>query len=76
MLAVEADGDEVTTIKGMANEDSPLGIIQAAFQEYHGLQCDFCTPVVIATSDPLSKNSAPSETEIRKHLDGNLCRRA
>ncbi len=75
MLAVEADGGDVSTIEGMANEDGSLGVIQAAFQEHHGLQCGFCTPgMVMAASALLAENSNPSEAEIRHHLDGNICR--
>ncbi len=75
MFALEADGAEVATIEGMANEDGSLGIIQAAFQEHHGLQCGFCTPgMVMATADLLAANSSPSESEIRDYLEGNICR--
>jgi aerobic carbon-monoxide dehydrogenase small subunit len=75
MLALEAEGAEVRTIEGMANEDGSLGVIQAAFQEHHGLQCGFCTPgMVMATADLLATNASPSEAEIRKHLEGNICR--
>ncbi len=75
MLAVEADGGDVSTIEGMANEDGSLGVIQAAFQEHHGLQCGFCTPgMVMAASALLAENSNPSEADIRHHLDGNICR--
>jgi len=75
MLAVEADGEDVSTIEGMANEDGSLGVIQAAFQEHHGLQCGFCTPgMVMAASSLLASNSNPSEAEIRHYLDGNICR--
>ncbi|PHQ94983.1 MAG: carbon monoxide dehydrogenase [Marinosulfonomonas sp.] len=75
MFAQEAEGADVKTIEGMANEDGSLGVIQAAFQEHHGLQCGFCTPgMVMAASDLLAVNSNPSEAEIRNHLDGNICR--
>ena len=75
MFALEADGTEVTTIEGMANADGSLGVIQAAFQEHHGLQCGFCTPgMVMAAADLLAANSNPSESEIRDHLEGNICR--
>ncbi len=75
MFALEADGAQVATIEGMANEDGSLGIVQAAFQEHHGLQCGFCTPgMVMATADLLAANSSPSESEIRDHLEGNICR--
>ena len=75
MLALEADGADVRTIEGMANADGSLGVIQAAFQEHHGLQCGFCTPGMVMAADDLLKNNAnPSEAEIRKYLSGNICR--
>ena len=75
MFALEADGAEVATIEGMANADGSLGVIQAAFQEHHGLQCGFCTPgMVMAASSLLAANSDPSEAEIRDYLEGNICR--
>jgi len=75
MLALEADGANVTTIEGMANEDGSLSVIQASFQEHHGLQCGFCTPGMVMAADSLLKeNSNPSESDIRKHLSGNICR--
>ncbi len=73
MLAVQADGDEVTTIEGLANGE--LHPVQAAFKEHHGLQCGFCTPgMVMSAVDLLSKNPKPSESEIRHWLEGNFCR--
>ena len=75
MLALEADGAEVTTIEGMANADGSLGKIQQAFHEHHGLQCGFCTPgMVIAAAALLAENPKPTEAEIRSYLSGNLCR--
>jgi len=75
MLALEADGADVRTIEGMANDDGSLGVIQAAFKEHHGLQCGFCTPGMVMAADELLKNNtSPSEAEIRKHLSGNICR--
>lgn len=75
MFALDAEGSDIKTIEGMANEDGSLGVIQAAFQEHHGLQCGFCTPgMVMAAADLLASNSNPSEAEIRAHLDGNICR--
>jgi len=75
MLALEADGADVTTIEGMANDDGSLSVIQAAFQEHHGLQCGFCTPGMVIAADALLKqNNNPSESEIREHLSGNICR--
>ena len=75
MFAIEADGSEVTTIEGMANADGSLSVIQAAFQEHHGLQCGFCTPgMVMAAANLLKTNSKPTEMEVREHLEGNICR--
>ena len=75
MLAVQAEGCEVTTIEGMANPDGSLGPIQQAFQDNHGLQCGFCTPgMVMSAADLLKRNPDPSEAEIRAWLEGNLCR--
>ena len=75
MLAVEADGTEVTTIEGMAHADGTLHPIQQAFQDHHGLQCGFCTPGMVMSSAALLKeNPKPTEKEIRTYLEGNLCR--
>ena len=75
MLAREAAGAEVTTIEGMANADGSLGTIQKAFQDYHGLQCGFCTPgMVMSAAALLAENPKPSEAEIRDYLEGNICR--
>jgi carbon-monoxide dehydrogenase small subunit len=72
-FAVQADGSTVTTIEGMANGE--LHPLQAGFKEMHGLQCGFCTPgMIMAAADLLSKNSDPSEHDIRKALEGNFCR--
>ena len=74
MFAWEADGMEVVTIEGMANEDS-LGDIQQAFQDNHALQCGFCTPgMVMSAAALLDENPDPSDAEIRDYLEGNLCR--
>ncbi|SIO14416.1 (2Fe-2S)-binding protein [Vannielia litorea] len=75
MFAQEADGAEVRTIEGMANTDGSLGTIQQAFQDYHGLQCGFCTPGMVMSAAALLKdNPKPSEQEIRNYLQGNICR--
>ena len=75
MLAAEADGAEVATIEGVANADGSLSVIQAAFQEHHGLQCGFCTPGMVMSAAALLKdNPKPSEHEIREYLEGNICR--
>ncbi len=74
MLAVQADGSEITTIEGMANNGT-LHPLQEAFNEKHGLQCGFCTPGMIMTAaDFLKSNPSPSESEIRESLEGNFCR--
>jgi len=74
MLAVQADGAEVTTIEGLA-QNGELHPMQAAFREHHGLQCGFCTPgMVMSAIDLLQENPDPSESEIREWLEGNICR--
>ncbi|GMQ89900.1 MAG: (2Fe-2S)-binding protein [Gammaproteobacteria bacterium] len=74
MLAAQADGTEVVTIEGLAENDK-LHPMQEAFREHHGLQCGFCTPgVVMSALDLVSRNPDPTETEIRQWLEGNLCR--
>ncbi len=75
ILAVEANGAEVATIEGQAAEDGTLNVIQQAFQDHHGLQCGFCTPgMVMSTVALLKDNPKPTESEIRKYLEGNICR--
>lgn len=75
MLAAEADGADVGTIEGQANADGSLNVIQQAFQDHHGLQCGFCTPgMVMSAAALLKENPRPTEGEIRKYLEGNLCR--
>jgi len=74
-LALEVAGAEVKTIEGMANADGSLGVIQQAFQDYHGLQCGFCTPGMVMSAAALLKdNPTPTEAEIREYLEGNICR--
>jgi aerobic carbon-monoxide dehydrogenase small subunit len=74
VLAVQADGAEVTTIEGLAS-DGHLHPVQEAFRECHGLQCGYCTPGMIMQSvDLLKENPNPTEEEIRLGLEGNLCR--
>ena len=73
MLAVQADGSDVTTIEGLANGE--LHPVQEGFWERHGLQCGFCTPGMIMTAAALlEENSNPTSDEIRHGIDGNLCR--
>src|SRR3954469_6980529 len=74
VLAIQADGSEVTTIEGLGQEGN-LHPMQQAFWENHGLQCGYCTPgMIMASPDLLNHNSEPSEHEIREALAGNLCR--
>jgi len=74
MLAVQANGSNITTIEGMADGDN-LHPVQEGFWERHGLQCGFCTPGMIMSSAALiAENPDPSEEEIRHGIEGNLCR--
>jgi aerobic carbon-monoxide dehydrogenase small subunit len=84
VLAVQADGSDITTIEGMSGVRSvgadgtvagELHPLQQAFHEEHALQCGYCTPgMIIAAADLLRDNPHPSDTEIREGLEGNLCR--
>jgi len=74
LLAVQAEGAEVTTIEGLAR-DGQLHPVQAAFQACHGLQCGFCTPgMVMSAVDLAQRVKNPSDQQIRQWLEGNLCR--
>jgi len=74
LLAVQADGCEITTIEGLS-QNGELHPLQEAFNECHGLQCGFCTPGMIMTAaDLLQQNPRPTEQEIRAALEGNICR--
>jgi len=74
VLAAQADGHELVTVEGLA-EDGELHPVQAAFAETGAVQCGFCTPgFVVATADLLARSPNPSEDEIREALSGNLCR--
>jgi len=74
VLAVQAEGSQVTTIEGMGSEDD-LHPLQEAFWKHHGLQCGYCTPgMIMAAVGVLKENPNPSEDEIRHGLEGNLCR--
>ena len=74
VLAVQADGWDITTIEGLANGDQ-LHPMQTAFHENHGLQCGYCTPgMVLAAVSLLKENPSPTEREVREGLEGNLCR--
>ena len=74
VLAVQADGEELTTIEGLGSEDN-LHPMQEAFWNNHGLQCGYCTPgMIMASSALLVENPTPTEQEVRQALEGNLCR--
>jgi carbon-monoxide dehydrogenase small subunit len=75
ILAVQAQGHEITTVEGLANDKDNLHPLQQSFWEAHGLQCGYCTPGILMTMIPfLKQNPNPSEEEIRHALSGNLCR--
>lgn len=75
VLAVQADGQQITTIEGLADADGTLHPMQQAFMEHHGLQCGYCTPgMVMAATSLLNENPNPSERDVRIGLEGNLCR--
>ena len=74
MFAVQADGAKITTIEGL-KRNGELHPVQEGFWEEHGLQCGFCTPgMIISAYQLLERNPDPSEAEIRRGIDGNLCR--
>ena len=74
VLAVQADGAEITTIEGLGTEDN-LHPMQEAFWNNHGLQCGYCTPgMIMSASALLARNPNPTEQEVRLGLEGNLCR--
>ncbi len=74
LLTVQADGSEITTVEGLAT-DGRLDIVQEMFWEHHGLQCGFCTPgMLLAAKQLLARNPSPTDEEIRRGIEGNLCR--
>ncbi len=75
MLAVQADGHEITTVEGIAPSADVLHPLQEAFRDHHGLQCGFCTPGMLTTLlEFLRDNPDPTEREVRVAISGNLCR--
>jgi aerobic-type carbon monoxide dehydrogenase small subunit (CoxS/CutS family) len=75
MLAVQADGHELSTVEGLAIDAERLHPIQRAMHEHHGLQCGYCTPGILMTMTAfLKEHPAPSEDDVREALSGNLCR--
>jgi aerobic carbon-monoxide dehydrogenase small subunit len=75
MFAVQADGQQITTIEGLGAPDGGLSTVQAAFRDHHGLQCGFCTPgFIVSVTAFLREHPNPTDEEIREALSGNLCR--
>ena len=75
MLAVQANGRELSTVEGLAGTDGELHPVQQAMHDHHGLQCGYCTPGILMTMTAyLKQNPQPSEHEVREALSGNLCR--
>jgi aerobic-type carbon monoxide dehydrogenase small subunit (CoxS/CutS family) len=75
MLAVQANGHELSTVEGLASDSGELSPVQKAMHDHHGLQCGYCTPGILMTMTAfLKQNPSPSENEVREALSGNLCR--
>lgn len=75
VFAVQAEGQDITTVEGIANESGELSPVQTAMRECHGLQCGFCTPGFVTTITALLRdNPSPTDAEIREGLSGNFCR--
>jgi len=75
LLAVQADGSKITTVEGLAPEDGEQTPLQQAFSAHHALQCGYCTPgMLISATHLLAANPHPSEEEIRRGIQGNICR--
>jgi aerobic carbon-monoxide dehydrogenase small subunit len=74
MLAVQADGNNIETVEGLA-QDGELNALQQAFSDHHALQCGYCTPGMLMSATALLRDNAhPNEDEIRKGIQGNICR--
>ena len=75
VLAVQADGKQVTTVEGLSGPFDGFSAVQEGFRQEHGLQCGYCTPgMIMAATALLADNPSPSRDEIRENLEGNLCR--
>ena len=75
LFAVQAEGHDLWTVEGLADDDGTLSTIQRSFADSHGLQCGFCTPGFLMTAtEYLREQPSPTEEEVRVHLSGNLCR--
>jgi carbon-monoxide dehydrogenase small subunit len=75
MLAVQADGSSIETVESLAGTDGDLHPLQKAFSEHHALQCGYCTPgMLMSAKHLLDRNPSPTEDEVRKAIQGNICR--
>ena len=75
LLAVQADGAKITTVEGLAPDDGELTSLQQAFSAHHALQCGYCTPgMLISATHLLAQNAEPTEADIRRAIQGNICR--
>ncbi len=75
LLAIQADGARITTVEGLAGDDGELSPIQRAFSEHHALQCGYCTPgMLLSATYLLEQTPSPTEEEIRRGIQGNICR--
>jgi carbon-monoxide dehydrogenase small subunit len=75
LLAVQADGATIETVEGLASDDGALHALQQSFSDHHALQCGYCTPgMLMSATALLRENPSPSEPQIRKALQGNICR--
>jgi carbon-monoxide dehydrogenase small subunit len=75
LLAVQADGSKITTVEGLSPDDGELTPLQQAFSAHHALQCGYCTPgMLISATHLLERSPQPSEEEIRRGIQGNICR--
>jgi aerobic carbon-monoxide dehydrogenase small subunit len=75
MLAIQADGASIDTVEGLAGDDGELQPLQQAFADHHGLQCGYCTPGMLMSAKALlARSPSPTEAEVRKAIQGNICR--
>jgi aerobic carbon-monoxide dehydrogenase small subunit len=75
LLAIQADGSKITTVEGLAGQDGKLTPLQRAFSQSHALQCGYCTPgMLLSATYLLEQNPSPAEEEIRRGIQGNICR--
>jgi carbon-monoxide dehydrogenase small subunit len=75
MLAIQADGASIDTVEGLAGDGGELQPLQQAFADHHGLQCGYCTPGMLMSAKALlARSPSPTEAEVRKAIQGNICR--